>query len=58
MICGGKVVAESVGRENLTYTAQTSGAYRVEVWQNYQGKERAWILSNPIYVEDGGFGIW
>ena len=58
IICHGKVVAESVGRENLTFTAQTSGAYRVEVWQNYLGRERAWILSNPIYVEDAGYGIW
>jgi hypothetical protein len=57
IICEGKVVAESVGRENLTYTAQTPGAYRVEVWQHYLGKERAWIFSNPIYVADVGYGV-
>jgi hypothetical protein len=26
------------------------GAYRAEVWRMYQRIERAWILSNPIYV--------
>jgi hypothetical protein len=57
MICEGKVVAESEGRENLTYMAQSPGAYRVEVWQKYQGRERAWILSNPIYVESGSYTV-
>ena len=51
----GKVVAESEGRENLTITAQEPGAYRAEVWQMYQGLERAWILSNPIYIEDTSY---
>ena len=51
MIFEGKVVAESQGRENLTYTARQPGAYRVEVWRHYHGKERGWIFSNPIYVE-------
>ena len=57
IICEGKVVAESVGRENLTYTVQTPGAYRVEVRQNYLGKERAWIYSNPIYVADTSYSV-
>jgi hypothetical protein len=52
MICNGKVVAEATNRENLTFTAQTPGAYRVEVWRELAGQERCWILSNPIYVED------
>jgi len=50
IISEGKVVAESTGRENLTYTAQQPGAYRAEVWKSYHGRERAWVLSNPIYV--------
>jgi hypothetical protein len=53
----GKVVAESEGRENLTYTAQTPGAYRAEVWQDFQGRERAWIFSNPIYIEDTSYNL-
>src|SRR5258708_5301468 len=57
IICGGNMVAESEGRENLTYTAQAPGAYRAEVWQKYQGRERAWILSNPIYIEDSAYKV-
>ncbi len=51
----GKVVAEADNRENLTYTAQQGGAYRVEVWRTFKGKPRAWILSNPIYLEDATY---
>lgn len=51
----GQVVAEASGRENLTHTATRSGAYRVEVWREFRGRERAWILSNPIYVEDSAY---
>ncbi|MBN1564512.1 MAG: CehA/McbA family metallohydrolase [Anaerolineae bacterium] len=48
----GDVVAEDTKTQNLTHVARESGAYRVEVWREYHGTERAWILSNPIYVED------
>jgi hypothetical protein len=48
----GEVIAESKNRENLTYVARTAGAYRAEVWHTYKGIERAWILSNPIYIEE------
>lgn len=47
----GEVVAIETNKENLTYVALQPGAYRVEVWQMFQGIERCWILSNPIYVE-------
>lgn len=55
IIHNGKVVAETDQRENLTYTAHVGGAYRVEVWKQYAGQLRAWILSNPIYVEDATY---
>ncbi len=57
IIHNGKVVAEESWRENLTYTAQAPGAYRVEVWREFKGRERAWILSNPIYIEDISYGV-
>lgn len=47
----GEVVAEEKQVENLTHVVSTPGPYRVEVWRTYRGVERAWILSNPIYVE-------
>ncbi len=51
MIRYGEVVAEEANAENLTHVVREGGAYRVEVWRHYAGQERAWILSNPIYVE-------
>ncbi len=51
LICNGTVVAEERQAENLTHVVRSPGAYRVEVWKTYRGVERAWILSNPIYVE-------
>lgn len=47
----GEVVAEETNSENLTHVVREPGAYRVEIWRSYRGTERAWILSNPIYVE-------
>jgi hypothetical protein len=51
LIRHGEIVAEERYAENLTYVAREPGAYRSEAWLPYQGLERAWILSNPIYVE-------
>jgi hypothetical protein len=48
----GAVIAERSDHEAMTYTASKPGAYRVEVWREYLGQERCWILSNPIYIED------
>jgi hypothetical protein len=47
----GDVVAEEQNVENLTHVVRKEGAYRVEVWLTHKGVERAWILSNPIYVD-------
>lgn len=50
VLCRGEVVAEEVNVVNLTHVVREPGAYRVEAWREYNGRERAWILSNPIYV--------
>jgi len=50
IICYGTVVAEDPATDTLTHVVREPGAYRVEVWRMYRGIERAWILSNPIYV--------
>lgn len=47
----GEVVAEETRTQNVTFVVRDPGAYRVEVWRDYNGKERTWIISNPIYVE-------
>ena len=50
VICDGEVVAEETNVENLTHVVREPGAYRAEAWRVYEGVERAWIFSNPIYV--------
>ncbi len=46
----GEVMAEVERESNLTYIPVTPGAYRVECFIPYEGQERAWIFSNPIYL--------
>jgi hypothetical protein len=46
----GQVVAEIEGETNLTHIPIEPGAYRAECYIPYQGKERGWIFSNPIYL--------
>lgn len=50
LICNGETVAEIQNEQNLTYMAIDSGAYRVECRIPYEGQERGWIFSNPIYL--------
>ena len=46
----GTVVAEVERESNLTYIPDEPGAYRVECYIPYEGEERGWIYSNPIYL--------
>ena len=46
----GEVVAEVERESNLTYIPDEPGAYRVECHTFYEGEERGWIYSNPIYL--------
>jgi hypothetical protein len=46
----GELVWENDDADAVVYTARQPGAYRVEVWREYRGQPRCWILSNPIYV--------
>jgi hypothetical protein len=49
LIRDGKAIIESTGS---TFEAKVAerGVYRAEVWLNVAGEEKAWILSNPIYI--------
>jgi len=49
LIAGGAVVASTVGAR-LEWQASEPGAYRAEAGLSYRGRERTWILSNPIYL--------
>ncbi len=46
----GEIVAHAPHATNLTLIAQEPGAYRAEVYLDYEGRSRGWIFSNPIYV--------
>jgi hypothetical protein len=49
LLCDGKVVDRCRGRR-LDHTTGIPGVYRVEVYRRYRFRQRAWIISNPIYV--------
>jgi hypothetical protein len=50
LIKDGKVIKTWNKRKTCTYITPTAGIYRVEAYIHYQGRRRAWIFSNPIYV--------
>jgi hypothetical protein len=50
LIWRGKTVAETQNETNLTFIPVESGAYRVECFIDFKGRERGWIFSNPIYL--------
>ena len=50
LIHRGEVVAEVQNEQNLTHMPVEAGAYRAECYIPYEGQERGWIYSNPIYL--------
>ncbi len=50
LIYRGKVVAQAENDTHLTHIPVEEGAYRVECSILYEGAERGWIYSNPIYL--------
>lgn len=50
LICQGRVVAEVDRETNLAYIPSEPGAYRVECYIPFEGRERGWVFSNPIYL--------
>jgi hypothetical protein len=46
----GRVVAEANG-ERLSARADEPGVYRVEALRRARGRERTWVLSNPVYLK-------
>jgi hypothetical protein len=45
----GREIAGGAGRE-LETVVEEPGVYRVEALRHKHGRERTWILSNPIYL--------
>jgi PHP domain len=50
LIKDGKMIKSWQKRETCTYITSEPGAYRVEVYIHYLGRQRGWIFSNPIYI--------
>jgi hypothetical protein len=48
----GREIAAAVGRA-LAAEVEAPGVYRVEALRRSGGRERTWILSNPIYLRSG-----
>ena len=49
LLCDGQEIAATRG-DSLEHGVDSRGVYRVEVQRDAQGRERTWILSNPIYL--------
>jgi len=51
LLHNGQVAGTWRNREAFSYTTDTPGVYRVEVYRRHLGRRRGWIFSNPIYVK-------
>jgi hypothetical protein len=50
LVKDGKSLKVWKNRDICTFIANQPGAYRVECYLPYLGKQRGWIFSNPIYI--------
>jgi hypothetical protein len=46
----GREVAGGTALEHLEHRVEARGVYRLEAYLEVEGRERTWILSNPIYL--------
>lgn len=51
LIHNGSMIKRWNNEKLMTMAVTKPGAYRVEAYTNYLGKERGWIFSNPIYLK-------
>jgi len=52
LIKDGQPVKHWQDKKICSYSATGPGVYRVEVYQQFLGRRRAWIFSNPIYIRE------
>lgn len=50
LVCQGEVIRTWTDREICAQIVSKPGAYRVECYVDFLGRQRGWIFSNPIYV--------
>lgn len=51
VIKDGVCILKQRNTSSIDLPIDTKGVYRVECYRRYRGKTRAWIISNPIYVD-------
>jgi hypothetical protein len=49
LLCNGRVMAQS-STDELELQSLEAGAWRVEVYRRWRGRQVGWIFSNPIYA--------
>lgn len=52
LIKDGQPVKHWQDKKVCSYSATQPGVFRVEVYQPFLGRRRAWIFSNPIYIRE------
>jgi hypothetical protein len=50
LLHNGQVVAQTTG-QRLEWQTTTPGVYRVEAYRRFWGRQRGWVFTNPIYIE-------
>jgi hypothetical protein len=50
LIRDGELVSSTDGASDLEHRASEPGVYRLEAWLHAFGRERTWVISNPIYL--------
>lgn len=50
LIRNGEVIDRGMVDKSRTWKIDQPGAYRLECYRKYLGKQRGWIFSNPVYV--------
>lgn len=50
LIRDGELMRSSDGASELEHRASEPGVYRVEAWLHAFGRDRTWVISNPIYL--------
>jgi hypothetical protein len=52
LVRAGQAVVWEGNGDRVDFRATLPGAYRLEAWRLFRGRERGWIFSNPIYLTE------
>jgi hypothetical protein len=46
----GEEIAAAEESNEIEHRAESAGVYRIEAYLHAHGRDRTWILSNPVYL--------